>query len=238
LPWPVAASGLASLAEQVRASGGQLEPLVADLSTAEGIATLLARAAELEVELLVNNAGLATYGRFALLPLESERELVRLNVEAVVALTGGLLPAMLARGRGGVINVASQMAFQPMPYFSAYAASKAFVLSFSEGLAEELRGSGVRVTAVAPGFVKTEFTERAGSHDPERRFPHLQAEAVVATALRAHRRGRTVKIVGPLYSFLTFSGRLAPRFALRRMMGRAMRPSPNREEASPESTPT
>ena len=113
-------------------------------------------------------------------PVERERELVRLNVEAIVALTHGLLPALLARGQGGVINVASQMAFQPMPYFAAYAASKAFVLSFSEALAEELRGTGVRVTAVAPGFVSDRV--HRGRRQPRARAP--------LPAPRATARGR------------------------------------------------
>jgi len=220
---------LSALADEVSAAGGRVESLVADLSTAAGIQALLAKAAALDVELLVNNAGLATYGPFASLPPERERELVRLNVEAIVALTRGLLPAMLERGRGGVINVASQMAFQPMPYFAAYAASKAFVLSFSEALAEELRGTRVRVTAVAPGFVSTEFADVAGSHEPERRFPHLKAERVVASALRAHDRGRTVKVVGALYAFLTLAGRFGPRAVLRRLMARLMQPTPKRQ---------
>jgi short-subunit dehydrogenase len=90
------------------------------------------RAAELELQLFVNNAGVAAYGPFASASAEGERGLVRLNVEAIIALTRELLPQLLARGRGGIINVASQMAFQPMPYFASYAASKAFVLSFSE----------------------------------------------------------------------------------------------------------
>jgi short-subunit dehydrogenase len=217
---------LTALADEISARGGLLEPLVADLSTTAGIDAVLARTAELEVELLVNNAGVAHYGAFAALDGQGERELVRLNVEAVVALTRGLVPAMLERGHGGVINVASQMGFQPMPYFAAYAASKAFVLSLSEALAEELRGTGVDVTAVAPGFVSTEFTAVSGSHDPERHFPHLQPRTVVEAALRAHDRGRVVKVVGPLYAFLTFAGRFAPRAVLRRMMGRAMRPTP------------
>jgi short-subunit dehydrogenase len=217
---------LSALADEVQARGGRLEPLIADLSAAGGLEMLLAKAAELDVELLVNNAGVATYGPFASLSPERERELVRLNVEAIVVLTRGLLPAMLASGRGGVINLASQMAFQPVPYFATYAASKAFVLSFSEALAEELRGTGVRVTAVAPGFVSTEFTDLAGSHGPERRFRHLQPRRVVETALRAHDRGRTVKVVGTLYLFLTLAGRFAPRAILRRMMGRVMRPPP------------
>jgi short-subunit dehydrogenase len=215
---------LSALADEVNATGGKLEPLVADLSTTAGVEALLARAASLEIELLVNNAGTATYGPFNSTPAERELELVRLNVEAIVALTRRLLPEMEARGRGGIINVASQMAFQPMPYFAAYAASKAFVLSLSEALAEELRGTGVRVTAVAPGFVSTEFADVAGSRDPQRRFPHLEPARVVESALRAHDRGRTVKVVGALYAFLTFAGRFAPRAVLRRMMGLALRP--------------
>jgi short-subunit dehydrogenase len=213
------------LADEVRRAGGRIEPLVADLSSADGIDVVVRAAAERDVELLVNNAGLATYGRFASASPELQRDLVRLNVEAVVTLTGRLLPAMLERGRGGIINVASQMAFQPMPYFAAYAASKAFVLSFSEALAAELRGTDVRVTAVAPGFVRTEFGAVAGSEVPERRFPHLRPERVVIAALRAHERGRTVKVVGGLYALLTLAGRFAPRFVFRRMMERVMRPA-------------
>ena len=215
---------LRALADEVGRSGGQLEPLVADLSTAEGVETLLTSAGEREVELLVNNAGLAAYGPFVVLPPERERELVRVNVEAVVALTRGLVPAMVDRRRGGVINVASQMAFQPMPYFAVYAASKAFVLSFSEALAEELRGTGVRVIAVAPGFVSTEFAAIAGSREPERRLPHLQPDEVVVSSLRAYEQGRTVKVVGAFYAFLTVMGRFAPRAAMRRTMRRVLQP--------------
>ena len=168
-----------ALAEEVEGGGGRLESLAADLSTTGGIEAVLKRARELEVELLVNNAGVASYGPFVSAPPERERALVRLNVEAIVALTRGLLPQLLARNRGGVINVASQMGFQPMPFFASYAASKAFVVSFSEALAEELRGTGVRVTAVAPGFVSTDFAEVAGSRQAQRRFPHLQPRPVV-----------------------------------------------------------
>jgi short-subunit dehydrogenase len=230
---------LRTLAVAVSARGGRLEPLVADLATSAGIEALLERARSLDVELLVNNAGVAVYGPFASAPAERERGLVRLNVEAIVALTRGLLPQMLARGRGGVINVASQMAFQPMPYFAAYAASKAFVLSFSEALAEELRDSGVGVTAVAPGFISTEFTSVAGSQAPERRFPHLQPGQVVESALRSHERGRTVKVVGPFYVFLSFVGRFAPRAVLRRMMGRVLRPAlPTKSESLDDNNQT
>jgi uncharacterized protein len=225
------AERLSALADEVARRGGRLEPFVADLSTADGVEALLSAADEREVELLVNNAGVATYGPFASTPPERERDLVRLNVEALVALTRGLLPAMIERRRGGVINVASQAAFQAMPYFAVYAASKAFVLGFSEALAEELRGSGVRVTAVAPGFVTTEFTEVAGSHAAERRLPHLKAENVVETALRAHERGKSVKVVGGFYIFLTLAGRFAPRAVLARTMARVLQPTSEAPEA-------
>jgi uncharacterized protein len=217
---------LTVLANEVARYGGRIEPFVADLSTSEGVEALLSTAGLREVELLVNNAGVATYGPFASTPPEVEQGLLRLNLEALVALTHGLLPPMVERRRGGIINVASQMAFQAMPYFAVYAASKAFVLSFSEALAEELRGSGVRVTAVAPGFISTEFAEVAGSQAAERRLPHLKPEKVVATALRAHERGKTVKVAGGFYIFLTLAGRLAPRALVRRMMGRALQPTP------------
>ncbi len=156
---------LRALADEVERDGGRLEPLVADLSTTEGVDMLLRNAGEREVELLVNNAGLAIYGPFTGVPPERERDLVRLNVEAVVALTRGLLPAMVERRRGGVINVASQMAFQPMPYFAAYAASKAFVLSFSEALAEELRrsGSGIELPRSHEACAMTAGQRRASS---------------------------------------------------------------------------
>ena len=218
------------LADEVRTAGGQLEPVIVDLSTREGVDALLTRAAALDVDLLVNNAGVATYGAFTSLPRERALELIRVNVESVVALTHGLLPAMIERRRGGIINVASQMAFQPMPYFASYAASKAFVLNFSEALAEELRGTGVRVTVVAPGFVNTEFAAVAGSGQAERRLPHLEPRAVVETALRAHDRGKTVKVAGGFYGFLTVAARFVPRAALRRTMGRTLRPA---EAASP-----
>lgn len=229
---------LRALADELNARGGQVEPLVADLSTAAGIDTVLARAGEVEVELIVNNAGAASYGPFASLSPERERELLRLNVEAIVTLTHGLLPAMLARGRGGVINLASIVAFQPMPYFAAYAASKAFVLSFSEALAEELRSTGVRVTVVAPGVTETGFADVAGSHHPESRMPHLQSARVVRAALRAHDRGRTLKVVGGSYVLLTIAGRFTPRAVLRRMMRRLWQPPPSSRSSSPEASST
>jgi short-subunit dehydrogenase len=232
---------LSALTDEIALRGGRVEPLSADLSRPDGVESVLAAAADREVELLVNNAGAASYGPFATLSPERERELLRLNVEAVVALTHGLLPAMLERGRGGVINLASIVAFQPMPYFATYAAGKAFVLSFSEALSEELRGSGVRVTVFAPGVTSTGFSDTAGSHYPERRFPHLEAQRVVKAALRAHEHRRTVKVVGAFYFLLTIADRFTPRSVVRRLMRYLWQPphgttTPPRNDAAPESS--
>ena len=112
--------------------------------------------------MLVNNAGFGHQADFARSPHERMVEMVRINVEAVVDLTSRFLTGMVDRGRGSVINIASTAAFQPLPGSAVYAASKSFVLSFSEAIRTELRGSGVTVTAVCPGPVRTEFTEVAG----------------------------------------------------------------------------
>jgi short-subunit dehydrogenase len=230
---------LRALADEVTNQGGEVETLSADLSRPEGVESVLAAAAGREVELLVNNAGAASYGAFLTISPERERELLGLNVEAVVALTHGLLPAMVERGRGGVINVASIVSFQPMPYFAGYAAAKAFVLSFSEALDEEVRGSGVRVTVVAPGITNTGFSDVAGSHYPERRFPHLEPQRVVKAALRAHQRGRTVKVVGAFWFVLTIADRFTPRIVVRRLMRFLWKPprgttTPPRNDAAAE----
>lgn len=151
-----------------------------------------------EPDLLVNNAGLGALGPFHDVALERQLEMVRVNVEALVALTGLYLPRMVARRSGAVINVASSAAFQPVPNFAVYAASKAFVLSFSEALWAEARRAGVRTVAVAPGPVRdTRFGDRAsmdeGFFSQARSVPR---EAVVEQALRALDRGQPTVIPG------------------------------------------
>lgn len=215
---------LEKLAAEVGA--GRLEPLAADLQTSEGVQAVAQRAGELgEVELLVNNAGFASWGRFAELPLQRELDAVRLNVEAVVELTRLLLPGMVQRRRGDIINIASEMAFQPMPYFATYAASKSFVLSFSEAIAYELKGSGVRVSVICPGPVKTEFADITTAHKFQNSIPNLTAEQVVAAALQANERGQVVKVVGPVNNILAFMHRLMPRPVMRSLMASFTRPS-------------
>jgi short-subunit dehydrogenase len=120
----------------------------------------------LEVETLINNAGFGLTGRFAELPLDGQLEIMALNVRAVVELTGLALPNMRARRSGGILNVASTAGFQPGPGMAVYFATKAFVLSFTEALHQELKGTGIKVSALCPGPVATEFAQVAGLTSP------------------------------------------------------------------------
>jgi len=224
----VARSGasLSPVADEVRSRGGHVETLAADLAKAEGVDAVIAKAQTLgDIELLVNNAGLSTSGHFLEQSVERELESIRVNVEALYALTRALLPAMVARRHGGVLNVASIVAFQAIPYWTTYAATKAFVLSFGEGLAYELRASGVRVVTVCPGFTQTGLYAKSGV--PGRAgqlLPFATPEEVVRVALAAYDSGRVIRIVGLANRLLTFSGALTPRFILRSLMGKMFAP--------------
>ena len=152
----------------------------------------------LQVDLLVNNAGFGTHGRFTEIDPDREAELVRLNCETVVRLTHAFLPGMVERGRGGVITVASTAGMQPIPYETVYSASKAFARTFSDALNAELRGTGVRALCVNPGPVPTEWQEVAGyapGYLPS--VPgKISAEQVARESLRAFARGRRSIIPG------------------------------------------
>jgi len=156
---------LALANELIEQHGVQVETIAADLSKPTPRGRIPGRVEELglEVEVLINNAGFATGGE-PFYEADPARELqqVRRDVEAVVALTSAFLPAMVQRGRGAILNVASTAGMQPMPYSAGYAAAKAYVLSFSEALHQESRGRGVTVTALAPGPVETDFWQIAG----------------------------------------------------------------------------
>ncbi|HET8981032.1 MAG TPA: SDR family oxidoreductase [Solirubrobacteraceae bacterium] len=156
---------LDELAEELRAEYGvRAEAIGCDLAKPTSRQRLPARieALGLEVNVLVNNAGFATGGPFHEADPERELEQVRVLVEAPVALTSAFLPAMVRHGRGAILNVASTAGMQPLPYSAGYSAAKAYVLTFSEALHQELHGSGVTVTALAPGPVATEFWDIAG----------------------------------------------------------------------------
>lgn len=211
---------LEALARDSSSRGGRIEPFVADLGTSDGLRSLVARIRDLgDIELLVNNAGVATAGDFCESDLGRELAEIDLNVSAVVTLTHAVLARMRPRKRGAVINLASVVAFQPFPHFAVYAASKAFVLSFTEALAEELRGSGLRIIALCPGAAKTEMSVFSRNEGVLGKLPSLSAEQIVHTALRGVESGSVVKIVGWSNRMLVFLNRFVPRATVRWMMG-------------------
>jgi short-subunit dehydrogenase len=202
---------LDALAAQAAGWGGRIEPLVADLQEPDGIARVSGRAAELDVDVLVNCAGYADYGAFLELAEDHADRLIQLNVIALTRLTRTIAPGMVARGKGNIVNVSSGMGFQAVPYFSAYAASKAFVLSFSEGLAAELAGTGVTVQALCPGVTRTEFGSVPGVDEALARFPAGTSAEVVSRSLRGMRRGQVVVTVGAFTGLMGVLARLTPR---------------------------
>jgi short-subunit dehydrogenase len=190
---------LDALAERlVRAHERRVEVLVADLGSPSGVHAVEARiASEPSLELVVNNAGFGTSGRFADLDRDAEEEEVRLNVLALLRLTHAAVAAMQPRGHGSVINVSSLAGFQPAPFNATYAATKAFVNSFTQAVSEELRGSGVRLQLLCPGFTRTEFQEVAGVRTDELPdFAWMSAEAVVESSLESLRKGELLVIPG------------------------------------------
>src|SRR6516162_7069591 len=185
---------LEALARDESSQEGRILPFTADLGTSDGLGALAARVRELgNIELLVNNAGVATAGNFADSDLGRELAEISLNVNAVVALTHAVLAEMRPRKRGAIINVASVVAFQPFPHFAVYAASKAFVLSFTEALAEELKGSGLRIMALCPGAAKTEMSVFSRNEGLLGKPPSLSAEQIVKAALRGVEDGNVVR---------------------------------------------
>jgi len=209
--------------------GGDPIVMPADLSAPDAAARLRQEVESrgLAVDLLVNNAGLGHTRAFEQQPIETIRQMLDVNVRALVELTHAFLPAMRARGRGRIVNVASNAAFQPVPQLTVYAASKAFVLSFSEGLAEELRGSGVQVQVLCPGITSTEFLDVAETHSGllVRRMPMSTPDEVVRASLNGLDRGQVRVVAGFANRVLGFVvQRLAPRGLARRVAGRLYQP--------------
>jgi short-subunit dehydrogenase len=211
------ADRLNALAREVQGRGGCLHALAIDLA-AEGAARIIAeRAAELgETTWLVNNAGITAFGTFAEQAIEPQMAMTRLHCEAMVALTGAVLPGMLARRRGVVLNVASIAGFMATPFMAVYGASKAFVLSFSEGLREELAHTSVSVTVLCPGPVSTEIYEVGAPKAPRSPPSHEMSPAACARfAIDAAVRGRLIAIPGLRNRFDVMSAMLAPRALVR-----------------------
>lgn len=171
------------------------------------------------IDLLVNNAGFGAGGRFDALPIDRQLAMVTLNCTSVMELAHAALPGMRRRGEGGIINVASIAAYQPVPQIATYAATKAFVLSLSEALWAENRGVGVRVLALCPGRTPTEFQAIAGTGSAAESFGARQPDAVVAAALRALEKGRISVVPGLENRIASIAGRLTPRHLLTTVVG-------------------
>lgn len=220
-------------AQQIRRAAPQVavEAVAADLSTRAGIAALLDHVGDRPVEVLINNAGFGSYGAFAEAELRRESDEVAVDVAAVVTLAHAFLPGMVARRSGGILNVASAIAFQPAPYQAVYGASKAFVLSFSQALWAEARRAGVTVTALCPGPTRTGFVDALGADVGHTAIYSRLAEPepVIDAGLRALDRGRAVAIPGLRNKAFALNARLMPREWLARvsvhLLGPASLPS-------------
>ena len=203
-----------------------VEVMEKDLSVpgaSEQVAAML-KERRLAVDLLINNAGFGAQGEFWELSLDRQTEMLRLNIVALTELTYLLLPAMIERRLGGIINVSSTASFQPVPYTTVYAATKAYVTSFSMGLAEEVGRYGVRVVALCPGGTATGFFD--ASQYGFRSFPGgLQSpEEVAELGLGALERGRSLTIARFVNRLMVFAERLAPRRFVARQAAAMFRP--------------
>jgi short-subunit dehydrogenase len=207
-------------------NGVQVEVIACDLETTGAVQHLSAELAArgIGVDILLNNAGFGSAGRFQRQGRDHVAKMTQLNCIALAELTHALLPRMLENQRGGVINVASVAAFVPTPFMAIYGATKAYVLSFTAALREELRGSGVHVFAVCPGPVPTEFQERAGYSALDHKNPAvLTTEQVVAQALGAYEHGEVVCVPGLVNRLQTALSGLLPIPWLAQISARVLR---------------
>lgn len=218
--------GLSEIGQELsREHGVAVRVVSVDLAAEHGPESLWSRleADGTGVDILVNNAGFGTSGAFDRIPIEDELAEIRLNATAVTELCKRFLPGMRERGWGRILNVASLAAFQPGPFMAVYYATKAYVLSLSEALSEELRGTGVTVTALCPGPTATGFFHRAGveAGSPlKHAFGLMDANTVAECGLRALERGDRRAIPGRLNRLAAWAGRHAPRgLALRAVRG-------------------
>ncbi|MEP6919509.1 MAG: SDR family oxidoreductase [bacterium] len=216
---------LASLCNELgRLNRIRAQYIALDLSTPESGQRLFEEAEKrgLVTDMLVNNAGFGSMGNFALLDLERELNMIDLNVKSLVELTHRFLAPMRERESGAIINVASTAGFQAVPFMATYAATKAFVLSFSEALWEENRPHGVHVMALCPGVTETNFFEAARGRKPPARAAQTPEE-VVEAALKGLNRGKSVVVSGWSNLFMVEAERLVPRSLVVRAAGRMMR---------------
>ncbi len=197
-----------------------------DLADSDARDKLVARLIEREILGVCNNAGFGTLVNLAKADLAREQQIVRLNVEAVHHLTGAFLPGMVERGAGAILNVASTAAYQPLPGFATYAASKAFVQSFSEAVHSELEGTGVSVTTLSPGFTRTDFVATANAEEQGSALPgmlYMKAADVARAGVDAMLAGRRTATPGLHNRASSYGGRFIPRSLLLPLLKRATR---------------
>lgn len=214
--------------EEIAARYDGFEVLQADLGTADGVAETAERigSGTDPVDLVVNNAGFGTSGRFHEQDVTRLGREIDLNVRALTVLSHAALAAMHLRGRGYLLNVSSVAGFQSSAGLAVYAATKAYVTSFTEALHEEARGSGVHVTALCPGLTKTEFQEQSNTSGIEGQFPGFawtSAEDVASTGLADVAANRALSVPGVLYKGLTLTSDVTPRAITRRISGLLLR---------------
>jgi short-subunit dehydrogenase len=207
-------------------AGAQVLP--ADLTDAEQLATVEARCHDraAPVDVLVNNAGFGTFGPLHTLDVDTEAREIQLNVVALVRLTHAAAAEMVERGRGGILNVSSLAGFQPGPSNATYSATKAFITSFTEAVHEELRGTGVSVTVLCPGFTRTGF--QATANAPAEAVPGFmwqEADAVARVGLDALAKNRAIAIPGGLNKVLGNFSSLAPHAISRRLAAEVLKRS-------------
>jgi hypothetical protein len=227
----------------VARSGQKLSEIASDLTQTYGVrTTVLAKdlsdpaspdeifatlqAQFIGVDVLVNNAGFGTYGPFAKIDWAEELRMVQVNVISLTHLTKLFLPGMIERRSGRILNVGSTGSFAPGPLMAAYCATKAYVLSLSEAISEEVRGTGVSVTALCPGVTRTGFQARANvEHTQLTSSSMMSAQQVAETGYTALMRGQAVVVPGFVNQLLAFSVRITPRWLTRRIARRLMEPA-------------
>ena len=221
---------MSELAQELHTKHGtRCEIIAADLSHPSEPGRVLEQIQEkgIEIELLVNNAGFGVVGEVDNADIDRLLQLIRLNISALTELTYRILPGMLERGHGAIVNVSSLSAFQPVAYMGVYAASKAFVLHFSEALHCELRDRGITVTAVCPGVTRTNFFDIAGAPGWLQKHSSLGVEPVVKSALKAMERRRQYVVPGWTNFMLTLLVRIASRRRVVKESTRFFRPRRN-----------
>lgn len=204
-------AALEAVAQACRAAGAEARALACDLFSADSAEKVRAwvHAAGRPLEVLVNNAGFGLHGDFAVTDVEQELKMVQLQLTTLLRLTKVFLPEMIRQGKGRLLNVSSVYAFAGVPHQTVYGACKAFLFNFSQGLAEEVRGTGVTVTVLCPGSTRTEFRKRAGIAE-KKKTSGMTAEAVAAQGYRGMVRGQLLVVPGGWNALFVFFARRLP----------------------------